>query len=323
MAAAVKRALSNDIVEVSPKKFKRSHESPLAVPQSKGDPEISLAIEDTKIVPTVYGKPVEEFRNYEQNPRQKRVQDFYQENHAKQTYEFVQSMHVKYVKNFNSSGFQMGLWEALEWASTFVDDSDPDIDLSQLVHALQTAEASRKLYPGEEYDWLHLTALIHDLGKFLAFKFNEPQWCVTGDTFPVGCRFSEKCVFPEFFADNKDFTDPAYNTELGVYKPACGLENIFLSFGHDEYMYWVCKLNQCKLPKQALFMIRYHSFYPLHKEGAYTQFLHDEDQENLRWVREFNQFDLYSKAAALPDVEVLAPYYKGLIAKYFPATVKW
>ena len=51
-----------------------------------------------------------------------------------------------------------------------VDDSDPDTDLDQLAHAVQTAEASRRAYPGDEYDWLHVTGFIHDLGKIMAVK---------------------------------------------------------------------------------------------------------------------------------------------------------
>lgn len=43
------------------------------------------------------------------------------------------------------------------------------------------------------------TGFIHDLGKILAHpKFGGmPQWCVVGDTFPVGCAFSDRCVYPD------------------------------------------------------------------------------------------------------------------------------
>ena len=58
-------------------------------------------------------------------------------------------------------------------------------------------------------DWLQLTGLIHDVGKVMAL-WGEPQWAVVGDTFPVGCKFSDKCVFPELFKDNPDFEDPRY-----------------------------------------------------------------------------------------------------------------
>ena len=30
------------------------------------------------------------------------------------------------------------------------------------------------------------------------FVFGEEQWAVVGDTFPLGCKFSEKIVFHDF-----------------------------------------------------------------------------------------------------------------------------
>lgn len=54
------------------------------------------------------------------------------------------------------------------------------------------------------------------------------------DTFVVGCKFSEKNIYPETFAGNPDAHDPVYSTEYGVYAPKCGLENVMLSWGHDE-----------------------------------------------------------------------------------------
>lgn len=58
-------------------------------------------------------------------------------------------------------------------------------------------------------DWLQLTGLIHDVGKLLAL-WGEPQWAAVGDTFPVGCAFSEKCVFHNFFEKNPDNSHPVY-----------------------------------------------------------------------------------------------------------------
>ena len=37
----------------------------------------------------------------------------------------------------------MGIWEAMEFLNTLVDDSDPDTELSQIEHLMQTAEAIR------------------------------------------------------------------------------------------------------------------------------------------------------------------------------------
>jgi inositol oxygenase len=52
---------------------------------------------------------------------------------------------------------------ALERLDSLVDESDPDVDIPNSVHAYQTAERLRKDYP--DLDLLHLTGLIHDVGK--------------------------------------------------------------------------------------------------------------------------------------------------------------
>jgi len=105
-----------------------------------------------------------------------------------------------------------------------------------------------------------------------------------------------------------------------VYGPGCGLDQLHLSWGHDEYMYLVAR---DYLPEEGLAMIRYHSCYPVHREGAYAGYLTDRDQEMLRWVRDFNQYDLYSKSHERPDTAALRPYYEELIAEFFPPTVRW
>ena len=65
-------------------------------------------------------------------------------------------------------------------------------------------------------DWFVLTGLVHDLGKVLC-SFGEPQWAVVGDTFPVGCAFSDRIVYPELFAANPDRREPRYANEAGQY----------------------------------------------------------------------------------------------------------
>jgi len=288
--------------------------------QSYKEEKAKMESEDPNWTPVDPDKKEEEFRNYNKNPRYERVRNFYRLNHLNQTYDFVVKMKKKYAK---LSRMEMGLWEALELLDTYVDDSDPDTNLSQLMHALQTAEAVRAKYPGEEYDWYHLTGLIHDMGKFLGSVYGEEQWCVVGDTFPVGCKFSDKIEFSEFFKHNKDVNDAKLSSKLGVYKEGCGLSNVLMSYGHDEYMYQVCVQNNCKLPLQALYMIRFHSFYPWHKEGEYMHLCDEQDLAMLKWVKDFNQFDLYSKADEIPNRKELIKYYKGLVKKYFPEKMKW
>ncbi|KFQ94330.1 Inositol oxygenase, partial [Nipponia nippon] len=172
-------------------------------------------------------------------------------------------------------------------------------------------------------DWFHLVGLLHDLGKVLAL-FGEPQWAVVGDTFPVGCKVQKSVVFRDStFHDNPDIRDPRYSTEYGMYQPRCGLENVLMSWGHDEYMYRVMKFNNFALPKEAFYMVRFHSFYPWHTHGDYRHLCTEEDLRMLPWVRELNKFDLYTKQEELPDVQQLRGYYQSLIDKYCPGQLCW
>jgi inositol oxygenase len=143
---------------------------------------------------------------------------------------------------------------------------------------------------------------------------------VVGDTFPVGCAWSNKIVFPEFFRDNPDWLNPEFQTRLGVYEEGCGLDNVDLSWGHDEYLYQVTREY---LPQEALYMIRYHSCYPIHREGAYGYLMNDQDRKMFEWVRKFNPYDLYSKGDERVDVAGLRPYYEDLISEYFPSKLRW
>ena len=70
-------------------------------------------------------------------------------------------------------------------------------------------------------------------------------------------------------------------------------------------------------------MLRYHSFYPWHKHGAYTHLTNDQDQDMLQWVHKFNQYDLYSKSHTRPDLAQLKPYYDDLFAEFFPPKLDW
>ncbi|KYQ91664.1 inositol oxygenase [Tieghemostelium lacteum] len=263
-------------------------------------------------------KDKEAFRNYKDGELLDTVSRSYRNSHTFQTYAYALEKKNKYARL--DSGIRMSIWEAAELLNSVVDESDPDSGIPQINHLLQTAEAIRKVYPGEEYDWFHLVGFIHDLGKILITeKFGgQPQWAVVGDTFPLGCPFDPSNIFFDFFKDNPDWSNPLYNTGNGIYPVGCGLENVIMSWGHDEYFYQVCLGNDCLLPKQALYMIRFHSFYPWHRAGQYKSLTNQQDEEMLKWVKEFNLFDLYSKDPEPINVDKLKPYYQSLIKKYFP-----
>ncbi len=257
-------------------------------------------------------KSREEYRNYAEPPRST-VREFYRINHSSQTLEFVLQKKKQYL---SLDRRKMSTWDAMEYLDTLVDDSDPDTDLSQSQHLLQTAEAIRA---DGHPDWFVLVGLLHDLGKVLCL-FGEPQWAVVGDTFPVGCAYSDQVVYPEYFQFNPDYHNPLYQTRLGIYSEGCGLEKVHLSWGHDEYIYQVVKDH---LPDEGLYMLRYHSFYAWHRQGAYEYLMDDTDRKMFEWVRRFNPYDLYSKTPVPPDPVALRPYYEELIAKYLPAQLRF
>ncbi|MBT5166858.1 MAG: inositol oxygenase [Opitutales bacterium] len=269
---------------------------------------------ETATYPEPEHKKKDDYRNYD-DPARDCVKEFYRLNHKYQTFDFVMKKHEE-ILGPNKVRKEMTVIQAIELLDTLVDDSDPDIELPQIQHLLQTSESIRTR--GYE-DWFVLTGLIHDLGKLLCLE-GEPQWAVVGDTFPVGCQYSDKIVYPEFFEANPDADDSRYNTRLGVYKEGCGLRNVDMSWGHDEFMY---RLVKDYLPDPALYMIRYHSFYAWHREGQYEYLLDDHDRAMLPWVKCFNPFDLYTKCPVAPVWSELKPYYEDLIAKYLPKTLMW
>ena len=169
------------------------------------------------------------FRQYEASSD--RVKSFYKEQHHKQTVAY----NLKARNDFRSrTRAEMSIWEAMERLNTLIDESDPDTSLSQIEHLLQSAEAIRR---DGKPRWFQLTGLIHDLGKLLFFFDAPGQWSVVGDTFPVGCAFDKSIILPETFEGNPDHYDPVYSTENGIYSPGCGMDNVMLSWGHDEYLY--------------------------------------------------------------------------------------
>ena len=256
--------------------------------------------------------PIDEFRDFGAEARSG-VHKLYRLNHASQTVAFVLGKKAEYLPLRRR---RMSVWQAMDALSTFVDASDPDLDLPQLEHSLQTAESLRAR---SAPDWMVLTGFLHDLGKALHL-FDEPQWAVVGDTFPVGCAFSDRIVLSELFDANPDTRVPEYSTRLGIYTEGCGLDQVHLSWGHDEYLFHVLR---DQLPEESLYVIRYHSFYAQHRESAYDFLLDGKDRRLMEVVHEFNPHDLYSKRTARPDPGELRLYYEDLVARFLPDSLRW
>src|SRR5258708_12580019 len=106
-------------------------------------------------------RPQEAFRDFRADARPI-VKEFYRLNHAQQTLDFVLAKKREFLPRKRRL---MDVWEALRYLDTLVDDSDPDIELSQIQHLLQTAEA----IPADAHPRCSvLTVLIHDLAKLLS-----------------------------------------------------------------------------------------------------------------------------------------------------------
>ncbi|CAH8384357.1 unnamed protein product [Eruca vesicaria subsp. sativa] len=174
----------------------------------------------------------------------------------------------------------MSIWECCELLNNVVDESHPDLDEPQIQHLLGF---SKLLKP---FTGITLTKI--DLRKVLLLpEFGGlPQRAVIGDTFPVGCTFDPASIH-KYFKENPDKNTPKYNIKMEFTVKGCGLDNVLMSWGHDDYMYLVAKENDTTLPHVGLFIIRYHSFYSLHKAGTYPHLMSEEDREDLKWLHVF------------------------------------
>jgi inositol oxygenase len=224
----------------------------------------------------------------------------------------------------NRAKTYMSIFETLDILSNFIDISDPDVSIPNAHHAFQTAEGARQ---NNEPEWFQLTCLLHDLGKIMYLWGSnktgtsiKQQWGIVGDTYILGCKIPNTIVYPEFNKDQPNKTESI----LGIYDKNCGLDNCFVTWGHDEFMYRVLLNNKNTLPKEALYIIRYHSLYLWHTNNEYTQFENNIDFKMKPWVQKFNQYDLYTKENIEVSMDDLKSYYKTLIDKYFTTDfLKW
>lgn len=122
-------------------------------------------------------KAAADFRDYTKaDVSQPSIAEFYKQNHIHQTLDHVLAQKAKYC-DAQARNTSMGIWQVLEILDQFVDESDPDTEMSQIVHSLQSAEAARR---DGQPRWMILTALIHDIGKWISVR-GEPQWTVMAE----------------------------------------------------------------------------------------------------------------------------------------------
>lgn len=176
------------------------------------------------------------------------------------------------------------------------------------------------------WDWLILIGLIHDLGKILVLdEFGGyDEWFSVGDIYPLGCIFHSSNIYYEknFHKLCTDFNK--FNKSIdynGLYKKNIGFDNIEMTFSHDYYLSQSLLKSKTNLPYEAIYIIRYHSFYSWHTPRnnirGYEDLANDNDWKYLPLLKLFQKFDLYSKSDSKEN-NFDYNYYDELIEKYVP-----
>lgn len=207
------------------------------------------------------------------------------------------------------------VWDRLMALAHVNDESDAELEgMTQLGHALQTANAIAN--DGQDENWI-IVGLIHDLGKIMQAAGEKPEFTV-GDVYPVGCQFGRSIVYYDYLQENPDWNHPVYSTKNGIYEPECGLMNVTMSYGHDEYIYQIFK---DLLPYEMLWTLRHHSFQSVASD--YTHLMTKEDKE-LRetHMRKFMGYDLYTKDKYNVGGHKLK-YYQEIIERRYPEPINW
>lgn len=321
---------SKSLAEVTDTSLDASASSTSNSPRSSS-PSVTALSDAGLVEPSASVPPPAALRTYD-DTTSATVKALYRTMRNKQSVEHVRRLRAKYTAPGKLGSVRMSVWDAMEHLKSFVDVSDPDMTLPNIVHAFQTAEGLRA---ARLPDWLQLTGLIHDLGKMITVRGCDEdgtsisqQWSIVGDTWIVGCAMPSEMVYPEFNQESPDAVHSECRTsECGIYERGCGLDQTLCAFGHDEYMYQVLAQNPgVKLPKEALYCVRYHSLYPWHDQGCYEALENDFDRSAKGWVKLFNQHDLYTKDNVNYSDEQMAElkvYYSKLVDKYLPAELDW
>ena len=294
-----------------------------------------------------------EYRNYDNNDV---VEKTYKNMLEKQTLSYIEEIN-DILKYYNAKKYN--IWYIIECLEDIVDESDPDTSLPQIHHAYQTAIMLKNLYISYDYslkyinirslfdniewnnlpskykldystslnkfyknihcwDWLILVGFIHDLGKIMLHKSfgNFPQWAVVGDTFPLGNKLDPNYVYYE-----KNYHKNNSDLNLNIYIDNCGFNNVVFNWGHDEYLARLLT-KFSNLPKEAIYIIRYHSFYswhtPKNKKRGYINLASEYDWYMLPILKAFQKADLYSKNDNIPDFFGIKHIFSKLVEKYFP-----
>ncbi|QDZ18540.1 inositol oxygenase [Chloropicon primus] len=205
---------------------------------------------------------------------------------ARQTVDFVEKQRRSLLAQQTSTRLRLSAWEAVGRLEGVTLPSG----VNALDYSMAVAAVCREKFPDAR--WLHLVAAVHELGVLSVTKdFGSSQvWTVAGESFPVGCKFSESISFSQYFSSNPDRRKRVFNKPLGSYENNCGLGQLKMSWGSPEYLYVVLgALNGASLPFQAMFLIRYQKFFSLESSRHYHELLGEDDVECLEMLFDFQK----------------------------------
>lgn len=197
-------------------------------------------------------------------------------------------------------------------------------EIKQMYNGYKTINSM--YYYIKNWDWLPLLGFVHDLGKVLALtEFGSlPQYLVVGDTYPLGCPMHPGVIYSEKNYSNEKPYSCENDTNIGIYNKNIGLENVQMTWGHDEFLarVFVKKGHMLPyLPLEAIYVIRFHSFYAWHTPidsvensyFGYSYLANKKDWFMLPLLKMFQKSDLYSKTFNIPELDVIESKYRPLL----------
>jgi len=235
----------------------------------------------------------------------------YRQKWLTQTVEYVRTMRETYLS------FQlgcMGLRTALDTIATsipcrpfcLVEDEEQECpSLRSLCY--RTAEEARR---SGQPDWVQLVALLHDMGRVVAWldarasaattTKTEPtsyscsaedglDWTIASRSRIVGCAAPNQATFSEFRHLNSDESDARYSTLEGMYHPHIGLDHTWLNWTGPEYMYHMLQRNGCTIPEEGMSMLRYFSLGDWHEHDEYATLTNEDDEDVKYFVSDFDR----------------------------------
>jgi len=199
----------------------------------------------------------------------------YKNSRIYQTPEFVQKMRSKKISTYLPFRAIINQLENIY---------DPITHQNILKKSINSAEFALQ---NNKSDWFVLTTFIKNIGNIL-YVLDEPEnlKSISNYTFITGCAFPKQIIYPEFNSFNN------YSPN-GIYKPHCGLNNTYVSYNPNEFLFQTLNndLNKHLLPPEALYCIRYGNLYLHHRDNAYEHLIDDYDKAMLPLLQEFDKYD--------------------------------